>query len=322
MSELISVIIPVYKVEPYLNKCVDSVLAQTYPNLEVILINDGSPDGCGDICDAYAGADPRVKVIHQENAGVSSARNAGIDQAGGDLLAFLDSDDWVHERYLEILHELSCRYDADMAVCGFVMAYSEEAELDIGSQEAAFYEDREIVNLLMKGHHLNLVLPAAKIFRKHMFDEIRYPVGKVHEDEFVVHLLLHEAKKLVITPKQLYYYRQRAGSFMTTRHNLNQRMDALEALGKRAEFLRDIGQIQLRDQTLKKQFGIYLATKRIIKDEDDPLDRALFIKNFSALRDQLRTGNYALKFKVFYELYYILPGLMDLIQRINERLHR
>ena len=112
---MVSVIVPVYKVEPFLRRCVDSLLSQTYQNLEIILVDDGSPDRCGQICDEYAAQDARVKVIHKENGGVSSARNAGIEAAAGEYVTFVDSDDWVEPWAYQILRQLIVEHDADVA---------------------------------------------------------------------------------------------------------------------------------------------------------------------------------------------------------------
>lgn len=113
----VSIIVPVYKVEPYLNKCVDSILAQTFTDFECILVDDGSPDSCGKICDEYVQKDSRVKVIHQENQGLSAARNSGLDMASGAWIVFVDSDDWIEPDAVEVLYRAALQNDADMAVC-------------------------------------------------------------------------------------------------------------------------------------------------------------------------------------------------------------
>ena len=121
-KDVVSVIIPIYKAEPYLKKCLDSIAAQTYKNLEIILIDDGSPDNCGRICDEYAANDPRVKVIHKQNGGMSDARNTGLDNATGEYLTFIDSDDYVSENFVDTLLNALRDNDADMSVCSFVYA--------------------------------------------------------------------------------------------------------------------------------------------------------------------------------------------------------
>lgn len=220
----ISVIVPVYKVEPYLRRCVDSILAQTFTDFELILVDDGSPDNCPAICDEYAEKDIRVVVIHQQNGGLSAARNAGIDWAfansDSQWLSFIDSDDWVHPEYLERLLDAALSNDTEIAFCTLT-AFTED---DHGYQEVPFWEKpvycvRESVEILheasvkrsgcLSGHH---VIACNKIYKKELFRDIRYPHGQVHEDEAVAHRVIGACKKVACIAEPLYYYRQHANS--------------------------------------------------------------------------------------------------------------
>lgn len=176
----ISVIVPVYKVEPYLNRCVDSILRQTYQDFELILVDDGSPDRCGEICDEYARQDSRIHVIHKENGGLSDARNAGIDwvEANSDSrwLIFADSDDWVHPELLARLLDAATAFDLKISVCGY-----QETE---GADPAVLPEDmrphRWTPKQFYMEHFVNATVAWGKLYSRSCFRDIRYPVGKIH----------------------------------------------------------------------------------------------------------------------------------------------
>lgn len=213
---MVSVIIPIYNVEKYLEECVESVLCQTYQNLEVILVDDGSPDGCGAICEEYAQKDKRVRVIHKENGGLSDARNAGLDVCRGDYIVFVDSDDCIHPQMIERLYNLLMKYQADMAICSFQDIEENEmplyAKYDAQGKEYCF-EKENIMNQL-QSRNLLTVVAWNKIYKARLFENIRYPKGYIHEDEFVIHKLLHLCTRTVYTEEKLYYYRKRGDSIM------------------------------------------------------------------------------------------------------------
>jgi len=214
-GERISVVIPVYKAEPYIRQCLDTVLNQTHQNLEVILVDDGSPDGCPEICDACAAADPRVRVIHKDNGGVSSARNAGLGAATGRYVGFVDSDDWVDYDFFERLHRAAKESGADIAACGIIKVYERH------HKRRAFYESdrtfsgeaaqREVLkNDQMSCHTWN------KLFDRRLFDGILFPPGKCYEDIHVMHRVFERAAKVAVIADWKYYYRQRPDSITYT----------------------------------------------------------------------------------------------------------
>ena len=210
---LISIIVPVYKVEKYLCKCVDSILSQTYKNIEVILVDDGSPDLCGKICDSYLKKDNRVKVIHKSNGGLSSARNAGIEIAKGEYIGFVDADDYIDSRMYEILHSAITKESADMAVCELVMVdefgkYIEEKK----ELHNDIITGNEKYNIMFLKWHF--IVAWNKLYSRHIFDNLKYEVGKIHEDEFIIHKILGKCKRIVTVQDELYYYVQRNDSIM------------------------------------------------------------------------------------------------------------
>lgn len=203
---LISVIIPVYKVERYLSRCVDSILNQTFTDFELILVDDGSPDKCGQMCDEYAEINKRIHVIHKKNGGLSDARNAGIDwcyeNSNSEWIAFIDSDDWIHPRYLEILYKATQEYNSSISVCSYKKAddflpFDEIMDFDI--------EHLKTEELFVK-HHIEATVAWAKLYKKDYFKSVRYPFGVIHEDEFVTYKLLFQNEKIAFVNLPLYFY--------------------------------------------------------------------------------------------------------------------
>lgn len=217
-NQLISIIVPVYKVEPYLRKCVDSILAQTYRNLEIILVDDGSPDNCGAICDEYAGKDSRVKVIHKENGGLSDARNAGMEIMSGKYVAFVDSDDWIEPQMYQRLLELMEHYEAEMAFAGVADEVLQDGAVHTVKTSnygnTPFAEDKIAA---MRRYFLGSWAAWDKLYRADLFDGIWYPVGEINEDEAIVLLLLDRCNKVCYTNELFYYYVRRIdGTSITT----------------------------------------------------------------------------------------------------------
>lgn len=205
---LVSVIIPVYNVESYLERCVRSVLNQSYQNLEIILVDDGSPDNCPALCEAYAKEDSRVKVIHKQNGGLSDARNAGIDIALGDYILFVDSDDWIESDMIELLLKNALQYDADISECSYTNVYNDYSKPETGNSGIIIEADSLTALEGMLDWKYFLPVVWNKLYRKEIFNHIRYPVGKVHEDEFTTYRCYLAAEKIVYMDTYKYYYNQ------------------------------------------------------------------------------------------------------------------
>lgn len=202
----ISVIVPVYKVEPYIHRCVDSILNQTYSDFELLLVDDGSPDNCGAICDEYAEKDSRIRVIHQENGGLSAARNAGLDwvfaNSDSQWIAFIDSDDWVHRDYLRIQLENALTNQADMVSCGLICVDGKMVEPEMGETKVLCLEP-EMAYFEYYGFFMSA---CRELYGKRLLDGVRFPVGKIHEDCYITQIPLFRAKKVAICDAPLYYY--------------------------------------------------------------------------------------------------------------------
>lgn len=234
--ELISVVVPIYKVEPYLERCVRSIVDQTYKNLEIILVDDGSPDGCPAICDAWAQKDGRIKVIHKENGGLSDARNAGMAAATGELISFIDSDDSIEPEFLEKLYRALMEHDADIAECA--VSYVDENENVLRKRDTAQAQEmgklEALRRLVMEDGVYQTVWN--KLYRRHVAIDIPFAVGKYNEDEFWTYQVLDRVNKLAIVQDPLYNYLQRSSSIIGVGYNIR-RLDGLEARFLRMEYL-------------------------------------------------------------------------------------
>lgn len=203
---LISVVVPVYNIRDYVRKCLESIIRQSYKNLEIIVVDDGSMDGSGEVCDKFAKIDSRVRVVHQENGGLSSARNAGLKKAKGEFVCFIDGDDYIRKDFVLDLYSATRDNNADVAVCGFNKEIPREEVLS-GREATA--------RLLIEQENLEIVA-WNKLYKKSLFDEggIKYPEGEKHEDSLTTYKLLSSANRVVYVPKALYVYVERGGSIM------------------------------------------------------------------------------------------------------------
>lgn len=226
MQPLISIIVPIYKVELYLRKCVDSILAQTYQNLEVILVDDGSPDNCGLICDEYAAKDPRIRVIHQENSGVAAARNAGVDAARGAYIGFVDPDDWIAPDMYECLCRAAQEYQADITVCEYYNCWGRSSS-GPHSHVIRTYLGRQAMEALLCLEIGNYLWD--KLFKRELWTpDIRFPDGKLFEDVRTIYKVVQKCQIMVAIPEVKYYYRRR-GSSITRVNQLKNHVECVLA---------------------------------------------------------------------------------------------
>lgn len=245
MQSLISVIIPVYQVVNYLEKCIDSVLKQSYNNLEIILVDDGSTDGGERICDRYAEEDTRVKVIHQSNKGLSVARNTGIENATGDYLFFVDSDDILPIQAVQVLYDAIIKFQADIALGSYIQ-FSDKIPMDksisiLRQDNRNKTEKLYIEHEQMKAFFGDPDYPEmawGKLYRREVFENIRYPVGKLYEDEYTTYKLLDCSKKSIFIPEIVYGYRDNPNGIMRQKYN-SKTIQAFEAVNEQVNFTKE-----------------------------------------------------------------------------------
>ncbi|MCI8674012.1 MAG: glycosyltransferase family 2 protein [Lachnospiraceae bacterium] len=305
-NELISVIVAIYNVEPYLPACLDSIRNQTYQNLDIILVDDGSTDGCPGICDAYGEMDDRIRVIHQANRGLSGARNTGIEHARGDIITFVDADDRLHLRFCEILYRHMEETGADVAVGNydFIHRIDEEKPEQIWETDVFTKTGYEAQFLFYNSATcIRNGVAWLKLYRKRCFDEIRFPEGKIHEDTFVMPLIYDVAEKVVYTDAVIYYYLVRPDS-ITGRYHLK-RLDQLEAQEQILGLYQKRGYQQLYAKAYESYLhnirNHYFDVKRYFPQEKKVL-RELnekFRKRYKGERDVLLSRAARLEFDLF-----------------------
>lgn len=260
---LVSVVVPVFNTAAYLRDCVDSVLNQTYRNVEVILIDDGSTDDSPDICDAYADADPRVRVSHQRNAGLSAARNTGMDQASGARIMFLDSDDWLDSRCIEVLSSLLDVCEAEVALCGTARAANP------GDHHAPMKADPAGVCVsgdafLRNSGAWDPVHPVsawAKLIDRRLLSGFSFPLGRLHEDVFVTHEVLHRARRVALTREVLHHYRTRDGSITSGVMSMKSASDKARGHLEKAASLLVYGLGEVAGLEFRRGFGWHLRVR-------------------------------------------------------------
>ena len=286
MNSLISVIVPIYKVEKYLRKCVESILSQTHTNLEIILVDDGSPDNCGAICDEYAKQDARIKVIHKPNGGLSDARNAGLDIMTGEYVAFVDSDDWIGPRMYETLLQMLKQFQADMAFG----AVADDLEQDgkVTTVKVSNYGDEpfsESAVEAMRRYFHGSWAAWDKLYKADLFRDIRYPVGEINEDEAIVLQLLSKCSCVCYTNEVFYHYMRRPSSGSITAASFSVKKLAWQAHCRdNLEFVQAHYPALVPDAAARYRGSLlWSLTEIALSDEDyDREVQALL----SALRDQ------------------------------------
>ncbi len=236
MSELISVVVPVYKVEKQLSRCVDSLIRQTYDNIEIILVDDGSPDGCPAICDGYAKKDSRIKVIHRQNGGLSAARNSGIEAASGEYIAFVDSDDYVADDYIDFMYRMAVLNNADVVSCGVREVYpSGKSALQYADNSLIVMDKKEALTRMCYNDGF-FVTAWDKLYKRSLFDEVRYIEGKLFEDTGTTYLVIDKAERIVSCPEPKYFYMINPDSITGSQFNMR-KLEYVEMADRMAEYI-------------------------------------------------------------------------------------
>lgn len=244
-NPLITIIVPIYNVEQYLRECIDSIVSQTYSNLDIILVDDGSLDKCPEICDEYKQKDNRIRVIHKNNGGLSDARNAGLDIATGEYISFIDSDDVVSKRFIELLYKPFLHNEnIGVSLCKFKPFYGDKCGQ---STEEKFFERIDLDLLLSQNSSLNTYLSMEcnsacnKLYRRRLFNNVRYPKGKIYEDVFTTYKVLFNAGEIYRTASQLYFYRIRLGSIMGAKSFSLDYLNLVDAIHETIDWLKNNG---------------------------------------------------------------------------------
>ena len=323
IKAIISIIGPVYNVEDYIEKCIKSILDQSFREFELILVDDGSLDMSGKICDEYAKNDQRIKVIHKKNGGVSSARNEGIKVARGEYIAFVDSDDFINKDMYKILYKNSKEYDADISVCDFEYVSNNKESVGITCEfknNIVIYSNEEALNKLYSNENIKFIVAWNKLYKKYLFSSIYYDINRCHEDEFIIHKLFYNANKIVSCSEKLYYYYENYKSTMRVDFNIN-RLDIIEAMKSRMNFFRKKNLIELEYKTqnmyLYYFIPYYYRTKNKLKNKSKSKElKKDFKKVYKYL---LKNPKYNIKAKILWFIFLFSPSLYYFIMRVHDK---
>lgn len=232
----VSIIVPVFNVKNYIKRCIESIINQTYSNIEIILVDDGSTDNSGNICDEYAKKDKRVKVIHKNNGGLSSSRNVGINISSGKYLCFIDSDDYIENDMIEYLYRGMKKYDVDIVSCGFSNIYTNgNKECITIPKEDIIYSKKEALDIHLLSGYIDDIT-CNKMFKKELYENIRYPEGYLYEDMITTYKLIDKANKVALCPESKYNYCRRWDSIGGTKFN-DKTLFLLKACDEAVEFV-------------------------------------------------------------------------------------
>lgn len=261
----ISVIVPVYDVEKYLPECIESVLQQSFKDFELILVDDESPDRCGEICELYAQKDNRIRVIHQKNGGLSAARNSAIDAARGQYLSFIDSDDVIHVQYLYELYTSLVKYNVDLAICGLkkisANSYDCNKRMDLVEDDFSLLKSREVLLSFFSAEPDRIFASAwGKLYKRELFEYLYFPVGKIHEDVHIIPIVVSKTDKAIFLNRPLYGYRDREGSILNSAFSFR-KYDYIDALNHCISYFQDaeIEEVVKAADTHKQEILAYYA---------------------------------------------------------------
>ena len=313
MNERISVIVPVYKVEKYLSRCIDSILNQSYKNLEIILVDDGSPDRCGEICEEYAKKDKRIVSIHKENGGLSSARIEGINRATGKLIAFVDSDDYLDKNMYKKLYENMKKAQADISVCNFFYEFeNENNKRDFVNSDdfVKEYNNIDAIKELLKNKRI-FNYAWNKLYKRELFENIKYPESKKMEDLGTTYFLFEKANRIIYDSMPLYYYIQRGGSIVSSADKKFY-LDLLELLVERYRYLGKKYESLKTELDYNFIFNILVISKYLddaeIKEADDIIKTKIDVnkqnewKKLMTFKEKIKYFLYKYNKKLYYKI--------------------
>lgn len=312
---LISIIVPVYNVEQYLGRCVDSLIGQTYKNIEIILVDDGAKDRSGQICDEYALKDERIIVIHKENGGLSDARNAGIKVAKGAFIGFVDSDDYVAPCMYEELIACLTETDSDIAMCRYIRFKGDRCtECLTSPDECVEMNTLQALENIYSDDGEVYTVAWNKLYKREVIADIRYPVKRINEDEFTTYKYIANAKKIVFTQKVLYFYFYN-GNSITAKDNYLYSQDIYNALDERIIYLKQRGFGQLEGKIQKQYLDRIISRSRTLYKTNRPQAKNLMVlyrKRYINVKN-IVPG-------IGYRIYNLCPSVYYLLLRVQKRM--
>lgn len=318
---LISVIIPIYNAELYLKTCIDAVLGQSYTNFEVLLINDGSTDNSADICDEYLKRDNRIKVVHKQNEGSASARNVGLELAQGEYIVFIDADDYIESEYLQILVNKASEENADIVQCDY-LSVKNIADIQCIEKKNVAYATEVFSNIDFlecfcdKRTYLPIAVLWNKIYRRELFDSLRFPVGRGIDDEYLICQIIYRANKILWIHEVLYYYILSENSQMRSKPSLK-RIDGIDAIESQMCFFEEIGQPKLYNMIQYRYYATVIANYYFV-ERFFPEEK----KILAELKKKKKKFYTVLRIKEVNAVDKVLLLIRNYLPRIFEVIHR
>lgn len=315
-DNLVSVVVPIYNVEKYLSYCIETLINQTYSNLEIILVNDGSTDSSGMICEEYKNKDNRVFVIHKENGGLSDARNVGLKYSKGKYILFIDSDDYVKLNMVEKLFDSCKKNQSDIGICYFEKVFDDSIQtnnVESATGDEYIISGRDIISKIYHGDGSQIAFTAwNKMYKRELFtaNNIIYPVNRYHEDTFITYQLLFNAKKVSVVTEVLYYYRIRPTSIMTSLLTLKRVIDSIDAYVSSIEFFFQNNDEELLELALNcyfmKTLRFYFQEVRTVERKSRKLSIKYVLKVYKNIWEQYYKyyKESALK-KILFRCFYV-----------------
>lgn len=317
MNDLISVIVPVYRVEAYLDECVSSIVSQTYKNLEIILVDDGSPDNCPAMCDAWAKRDGRIKVIHKRNGGAASARNIGVCAATGDIISFIDSDDVIHERMFDVLLVAMKETGCEIAQCEIsYFADKIVAVYDDDKPQYKIYTATEALSLIISDNVIRQT-PPNKLYKREVISTTKWPDGKTHEDEFWTYQVVGQSRTICCVNAPMYFYRQHTQSAVHKPFSIKS-LDCMDAIRDRYVYISK-HYPELTSAAYRSLFGSILYSCQCALTLQDATERKLCMKRIADCYRFFRRQHvklYSTKDKIWLSLSRISLHLTGCIRNI------
>lgn len=318
-KNLISIIVPVYNVEKYLEKCVDSLINQTYKNIEIILVDDGSKDNSGSLCDEIAKKDSRIHVIHKKNGGLSSARNEGLKHANGSYIGFVDSDDWLNPIMYETLYNILNKNEADISYCTFAKVFNENEKIPAkNDSDIVTFNKEEAMNSFYTDISVYSTVAWNKLYKKELFDDITYPEGKIHEDEGTTYKLFYKASKIAFINQPFYYYRFNPKSITNSKFS-KKNFDILDIYEDKINFIKDNNISYLYSKTLKwYMFELIHCYNQCIAHKEDCSQYISLVKSKinETYTKYLKSDQKQLHWVVLFTIFKISRSLYNTIIKI------
>ena len=319
-GELVSIIVPVYNAEQYISRCISCILDQTYRNIELILVDDGSSDKSAQIIDEESGKDKRIVVIHKINGGASDARNMGLSMCRGSYICFVDADDIIDPEYVMTMLSIAKEYDCDIVQCDYKKVNSRDIIFTRGDNKISVVSSTDMLNRIYSESNVDTIVLWNKLFKKSVIADIRFPVGIMFEDEVFCPRVIYNASRIAITNSTLYYYYHNNNSVMNMEYS-KKKLDIFTALKLRMDFYCKCGLKDLYDKDLYKYMNkllqnIYLVKKSQIADKSS-IKRRLISDYWGKYRETLSVS-WPLKRKIALLIWGILPGSYTFFRKVPQ----